>query len=172
MSDVATQAPEAAQPEVKPATVDDLASMAHDYHVPMTRATLERFAPENGEVHPQHVQAFEEYLKKTASGLYPTMAPQINSGIPTSFLLDPFRQVGKQVLGEGYEPDFQTNLHDRAALQGSTDPATGRPAPMTLDQWQQHLKSDPAYGYMDSQQGQEEKQLAKQRIISALKGAQ
>lgn len=172
MSNVASTEPAAeAQPEVRPATVDDLASMAHDYHVPMARSTLEKMAPD-GVVHPQHVAAYEEYLKKTATGLYPTLAPQINSGLPTSFLLDPYRQVGKQVLGDGYEPDFQTNLHDRAALQGGSDPATGRPAPMSLDQWTQHLKSDPAYGYMASDQGQQEKQLAKARIISALKGAQ
>lgn len=166
MSDVATQAPET-QPE---ATIADLASMAHDYHVPMARSTLEKMAPD-GVVHPQHVLAYEEYLKKVATGLYPTLAPQIQSGIPTSFLLDPYRQIGKQVLGEGYEPDFQTNLHDRAALQGGTDP-NGHPAPMTLDQWSTHLKSDPAYGYMASAQGQNEKALAKQRIVSALRGAQ
>lgn len=172
MSDVATQAPAAeAQPEARPATVDDLASMAHDYHVPMARSTLEKMAPD-GVVHPQHVLAYEEYLKKVATGLYPTLAPQINSGLPTSFLLDPYRQVGKQVLGDGYEPDFQTNTHDRAALQGATDPATGRAGPMSLDQWQQHLKSDPAYGYMASPQGQQEVRDAKARIVSALRGAQ
>lgn len=171
MTEAVTTEPAAeAQPEARPATVDDLASMAHDYHVPMARSTLEKMAPD-GTVHPQHVLAYEEYLKKVATGLYPTLAPQIQSGLPTSFLLDPYRQVGKQVLGDGYEPDFQTNLHDRAALQGGTDPS-GHPAPMTLDQWSTHLKSDPAYGYMASPDGQNEKALAKQRIISALKGAQ
>ena len=170
MSDAEAQVRPAAEAQVRPATVDDLASMAHDYHVPMSRDTLEKMAPD-GTVHPDHVAAYEDYLKKTASGLYPSLAPQIQSGLPTSFLLDPYRQIGKQVLGDDYEPDFQTNMHDRAALQGGSDP-TGRPSPMTLDHWQQHLKSDPFYGYMASPEGQNETELAKARIISALKGAQ
>ncbi len=58
------------------------------------------------------------------------------------------------------------------ALQGAIDPATGHPTPMSLDQWTTHLKSDPAFGYMDTPQGQLEKRQVLARIQQGFTGGE
>lgn len=155
------------QPE--PMNAGDLTQMAHDYHVPMTTQTIDSIVGK-GELSPEKSQAFLEYVQRQAQGLYPTLAPQIAQGLKTSDLLEPYRQVAKQVLGQDFEPNFQTDPRMRAALQGSQDPATGRPSSMTLDQWQQHLKSEPSLGWKDTPQGRAETLAVKQKMLAALHG--
>lgn len=128
--------------EEKLMTLADMKDLAHSYHVPMSEGTLKSLA-EN--MTPEKAKAFEDHIKMTAQGLYPTLAPQIKAGIPTATLLDPYRQLGKQMLGEQFEPDFQSDPKAMRALTGNVDPATGRPAPMSLDQWRSHLMSEPAF---------------------------
>jgi hypothetical protein len=131
-------------PAAKPATSADLKTVADLYHVPMAEETLKNLAQD---MTPEKFTAFQDYIKTTAQGLYPTLAPQIKAGIPTSYLLDPYRQVAKQKLGDAFEPNFQTDPAAIAALTGGTDPQTGRPAPMSLEQWKQHIMSEPSFGY-------------------------
>ncbi len=171
MSDTSTQTPTpAAEPTPKPMTEATLVSLAHDYHVPMSEQAIKGIVGDAKEVSPEKAVAFEDYLKKTASGLFPTLATQIMAGIPTAYLLDPYRQVGKQILGDDFEPDFQTDPKMRAALTGATDPQTGRAVPMSLDAWQAHLKADPALGYMDSPKGQQEKADVMRQLNQAMQG--
>lgn len=144
MSDKPEEKPKA-EPEAKPMTVADLKKLAADYAVPISDGTIEKIAGEDPT--PEKEKAFVEYLKTTAMGLYPTLAPQIKAGIPTSYLLDPYRQVSKQMLGENTEPDFAADPKASAALSGGSDPATGRPAPMSLDQWKQHIMSHPGFNW-------------------------
>ena len=169
MTTAPEKTPEQPEPTEKPTTVDQLAQLAHAYQVPVSPQTLQEIAP-NGKVDSQRATAFEDYLKTTASGLYPTLAPQIKAGIPTAYLLDPYRQTGKNVLGPQFEPDFSADPNARAALEGGVDPQTGRPAPMSLSQWQAHLKSDPAFGYLQTPQGQAEKRQVLTRIQQAFQG--
>jgi len=166
----ATETPTEQSPPHGPMTLAEMTTLAHNYHVPMSEGTLATLAAPHGELDPQKAQGFEDYLKTTAAGLYPTLAPQIKQGIPTAMLLDPYRQMGKQVLGEQFEPNFQSDPNARAALEGGFDPQTQRPAPMSLTQWQAHLKSDPAFGYMNTPQGQMEKAQMVAKIHSALQG--
>jgi peptidoglycan hydrolase-like protein with peptidoglycan-binding domain len=140
------------QPE-KPMSVADLKTLAHNYHVPMSEETLKEIAGKSGEADPAKVKAFEEYLKMAAQGLYPTFAPQIAAGIPTAYLLDPYRQLAKTVLGEKFEPDFLGDPKSHAALTGGSDPKTGRPAPMSLDQWRQHLMTEPGFNWKQTPAG-------------------
>ena len=81
--------------EEKLMTLADMKKMAHDYHVPMSDGTLESLSKD---MTPEKAKAFEDHIKVTAQGLYPTLAPQIKAGIPTATLLDPYRQLGKQML--------------------------------------------------------------------------
>ena len=129
----------------KTLTVDDLQKMAHDYQVPMSEQTIKQIAGDA--VTPEKAKAFESYVQTAAQGLYPTLAPQIKAGIPTAYLLDPYRQIAKQKLGEDFEPNFQSDPKATAALSGGVDPTTGRPAPMSLDQWKQHIMTEPGFGY-------------------------
>ena len=143
---VETPAP-APAPAAKPITVGDLQQVADSYHVPMSEATIKKIADESGGITPEKARAFVQYIQTAAEGLYPTLAPQIKAGIPTAYLLDPYRQIAKQKLGDQYEPNFQSNPADTAALTGGFDPQTGRPAPMTLTQWKQHIMSEPSFGW-------------------------
>ena len=132
------------KPETKVDFLKKTKQIVKDYMVPMSEGSLKK-ATEN--MNEASFKAFEEYIKKTAEGLYPTMAKQIAAGIPTSHLMEPYRQVGKQVLGEGFEPDFVGDPKSSAALTGAMDPETMRPAPMSLDQWKGHLQSHPGFGW-------------------------
>ena len=85
-------APTGETPPAKPMSANDLMTMANNYHVPMSQGTLQSIVGDTPEVSPEKATAFEGYVKTTAAGLYPTLAPQINAGIPTSFLLDPYRR--------------------------------------------------------------------------------
>ena len=125
-------------------TAEDIKKMAHDYHVPMSEGTVKDMAKN---MTPEKATAIEGYIKTTAQGLFPTLAPQIKAGIPTAHLLDPYRQLGKQMLGDHFEPDFHTDPSAMKALSGNVDQATGRPAPMSLDQWRSHIMSDPSFGW-------------------------
>lgn len=129
----------------KVASAADLVQLAQNYQVPMSDGTVKEIAGEGAS--PEKAAALEQYLKTSAAGLYPTLAAQINAGIPTAHLLDPYRQVGKSVLGEDYEPDFIGNPRDSQALTGGFDPQTKRPAPMSLDQWKSTLMTDLRFRY-------------------------
>lgn len=156
-------------PEKTP-TLEDLKRMAHDYAVPMSDGTMSEIAKD---LTPEKAKAFEEYIKTAAQGLYPTLAPQIKAGIPTAYLLDPYRQVAKQMLGDQHEPDFVGDPASAAALSGNVDPATGRPAPMSLDQWKGHLQSHPSFGYDSSPQAVQTAQNALDGFMGAMnEGAQ
>jgi hypothetical protein len=136
-----------------PTTLADLKDLAHAYHVPMSDKTLEEIAGKGKKVDPKKVEAFEEYLKTAAQGLFPTLAPQIQAGIKTAYLLDPYRQLGKQILGEDFEPNFVSDPKSMAALTGGRDPKTGRPVPMSLDEWRQHMMSEPGFGWLNTPTG-------------------
>jgi len=150
-------------PETKTITATDLQMMAHNYHVPMSEGTIQQIAGE-GPINPAKAQAFEDHLKTTAAGLYPTFAKQIQAGIPTAFLLDPYRQVGKRVLGEEFEPDFLGNTSHARALHGGIDPATNRPTPMPLNEWENYLKTEPSFGWSKTPNGQR----AHQQILNLI----
>jgi hypothetical protein len=131
----------------KEMTAADLKRMAHDYAVPMSDGTMAEIA---ADLTPEKAKAFEDYIKTTAQGLYPTLAPQIKAGIPTAYLLDPFRQISKQMLGDDFEPDFAADPKATAALNGGVDPNTGRPAPMSLDQWKGHIRTHPGFNWRET----------------------
>jgi hypothetical protein len=124
---------------------EQLKQMAHDYQVPMSDTAIKQIAGDGADE--SKVKAFGEYLKTTAQGLYPSFAPQIATGIPTAYLLEPYRQTAKQILGENFEPDFMNDPKSAAALMGSRDEKTGRPVPMSLDEWRRHIRTEPGFNW-------------------------
>jgi len=133
---------EAQQPALGP---DHFEQMAHSYQVPMSKDAIRQIVGDGADQ--SKSKAFEEYLKTSAQGLYPSLAPQIAAGIPTAYLLDPYRQSAKQILGEAFEPDFLNDPKSTAALVGGRDEKTGRPVPMSLDAWRDHIRSEPGFGW-------------------------
>lgn len=193
-----TMAPESTAPAptpepAKPPTLADAQKLVAQYHVPMHDDVLKNLVGDLASMPEQNVSretsgasretqagvapphpgmaALENYLKQVSSGLYPGFASSIEAGMKPAYLLEPYRQVAKQVLGPDFEPNFHSDPKMRAALQGARD-AQGRPTPMSLDDWMTHLKSDPGIGYMATAQGQQEMADAKMRIVKAMQGEQ
>jgi len=126
--------------------VEHLHRMADLYHVPMSESSIQEIAKSEPHVPKETASALEDYFKTVSQGLFPTFAKQIKSGIPTAHLLDPYRQVAKMVLGDHVEPDFIGDPKWGKAVNGGRD-QDGRPIPMGLDEWKQHIMMDKDYGY-------------------------
>lgn len=142
----------------------DAAKLARAYMVPFSAQAIRHLFGKDAEITPEKAAAFEQYLIKTAIGLYPGFTQQITAGMQPAYLFDPYRQIGKEILGPGFEPDFQTDPNARAVMDGTTDPVSGRPAPMTLVQWSQYLKTNPAFGWQQSPAGQQSRQQVMQAM--------
>ena len=118
--------------------------IADAYVVPMSDQAIKQWADH---LKGEDTKPFEEYAKHMATGMYPTLAPQLEMGLTTKVLLDPYKHVAQQVLGpQESEPNW-TDPKWSAALEGGVDPKTGRPGPMSLSQWGSFLRSEPAHGY-------------------------
>lgn len=108
--------------------------------------------------------AFAQYIQQQAASLYPQFATQINQGITTKTLLDPYAQVAAAVLGFGNATGSSASVaqsSDAAAalninwadpkwahvLSGNIDTATGRAGPMSLDQARSYFITNPQFGW-------------------------
>jgi len=138
--------------EQKLMTPADMKKMVEDHQIPMSESSL---AEMSKDMTPEKGKAFEEYVRNTAMGLYPTMATQIKAGIPVKHLIEPYRQVAKQMLGDQAELDFAGDPKASAALTGGFDPATQRPAPMSLNQWKAHIQSHPGFNWEQTPNGRD-----------------
>ena len=118
--------------------------IADDYVIPLSDSAAEAWAKISKDN--KHAE-FTDYAKQIAIGLYPTLAPQIELGLTTRVLVDPYIQLAEKTLGPlPEEPDWGDPKW-AAALQGGVDPKTGRSIPMTLSEWQNHVQSDPRHGF-------------------------
>lgn len=115
--------------------------LADDYVVPISDQALKEWAKT------KDLEGFKQYVIQVACGMYPTFAPQIQSGLPTRVLLDPYIQVAQQVLGPVMSEPNWSDPKWGQALQGGMDPKTGRPVPMTLDEWRKFLMQHPGHGW-------------------------
>ena len=119
--------------------------IADDYVIPLSDEAMGEWAKAKNE------EGFKAYAEQVASGLYPTFAPQIQMGLPTRVLLDPYIQVAQQTLGEMMDEPNWSDPKWNQALQGGTDPKTGRPVPMQLDEWRKFLMSHLGHGFHKTQ---------------------
>ena len=145
----------------EPEAADDSTNFLHTYfamkdiadanQVPMDSQAIGHWvdAHQDGK-HSDAVQAFADYAKQMSMGLYPTLAPQIQAGIPVRALMEPYRLVAQNVLGQNTPIDW-SQPHWNKAITGQVDPNTNRSAPMSLEAWRQQLISDPVYGYQNTQ---------------------
>ena len=114
-----------------------------------------------------------EQLKNQAAGLYPTLAPQIQAGYKVTDITQPYNQIAAQYLG--VDPNsIQTNDPSgkwSKFLQGRTDPKTGAPTMMTMDQWKKTVMQDPQYGFAKTQGAQDMAGQFASSIINAFGAA-
>jgi hypothetical protein len=101
-----------------------------------------------------------EQFQQQAAGLYPTLAAQIKAGNTVQNLTAPYLTVAQAVTGV---PSSTMMTEQQGGglskwsnfLQGGTDPKTGQPTTMTLDQWKKTLMQDPQYGFQKTQGAQD-----------------
>ena len=122
----------------------ELTKIAQDYAVPMSTHALREWAKT---LEGKDLIPFVEYVKKLAIGLYPTFAKEIEAGIPTKALLDPYVMVHQQAMGPQADPPNWSDPKWSVALTGGRDGQTERPVPMSLDEWKRHIMTNPAHGW-------------------------
>ncbi len=94
------------------------------------------------------MNAYRAHLAQQAKQLYPTLASAIDSGMTVKDFVDPYLNVAQQTLGvtsqsmDLLDPKWQRAL---AFNDGKTT------RPMTMDEWQRTLRTDPTYGYQYTQ---------------------
>ena len=148
---------------------DNFQKIATSYGIPVSQAAIgahAQAAVAQGLDSTQADANFTEYAKQVATGLYPTLAPQIAGGVDVATLLDPYKQLIQKTTG--IDPgtiDFTDPKYSKF-LNGNIDPSTNRAAPMTLSQVSQTLMQDPQYGYQNTQ---EAKNTASSLTASILK---
>jgi len=134
-----------------------LRNIAEDHHVLLDDDTIHAWADNIMARHTKASDAhkeFTDYVRGMAQGLYPTLAPQIASGMSVRHLLEPYRMVAKSVLGHDVEPNWNQPNWNKA-LAGNVDQKTGRPSPMSLEAWRQELLSNPEFGWHETDKGKE-----------------
>lgn len=145
------------------ADVASFKKIASDYGVPVSDATLGGFvtAVVQGNATPDD---FTSWITATAKTMYPTIAKQLDGGLTTTQLFDPYRQQAAKTLGITPDSiDLSDPKWNRAFTAPPSDPnaagqagaATG--APMNMWQWDQTIKSDGQYGYRFTQDAQDQK---------------
>ena len=140
--------------------------IADDYVIPLSDEARGEWAKTKDE------KGFKAYAEQVACGLYPTFAPQIQAGLPTRVLLDPYVQVAQQVLGPVMTEPNWSDPKWGAALQGGVDPKTGRPIPMTLDEWSKYLVKEPGHGFEFSPAAHERADSFSKALNDAFTGKQ
>lgn len=134
-----------------------LQNIANDYRIPMDMDAINAWGGALADKHTKHTDAvkeFTDYVKPMAMGMYPTLAAQIQQGIPTKHLLAPYDMVAKSVLGQDTEANWDHPVWNKA-LTGNVDEKTGRSAPMSLEHWRQELLTNPEFGYQYTAKGAE-----------------
>lgn len=134
--------------------IDQLKAMASQYAVPMSEATIKQWEMQilTGQV---NQATFESYLREQAKSLFPGLANAIDRGITVAQYVQPYAQIAVQELGinpneiDWTNPKWNTAIHQ-------IDPKSGTPVAMSLSDWTRTLRSDPIYGYGESQRGMEQ----------------
>jgi hypothetical protein len=146
-----------AQPEMPPAK--SVLETASDYMIPVTGDGVKQWTGKEDQ--------FADYAREQAKGMYPTFATAIDQGITTRALLAPYEATAQHLLGTTH-PDWDNPIWHAAVDGGRTD--KGMPAPMTIDQWRQHIMNTDAFGYQYTPQAKATAQNIVQELHQAMGG--
>lgn len=86
------------------------------------------------------------YFRETAKGLYPSWRAHIDAGIAPAHMIEPYRQILKQMLGPNAELDLSNHDHS-AIFRGQVDPKTKMHTLMSHDEWRAHVAQTPSFRY-------------------------
>lgn len=120
-------------------------SLANDYGVPLSDASVMDWARQmsQGAIDQNAVQG---YLIEQAKSLFPALNDALDRGITVKQYASPYLQIAAQELN--IDPNT-INLTDGKWLSAlnQVDQKTGQRVSMSLDQWLSKVRTDPAYGY-------------------------
>lgn len=132
------------------ATLESLRQQAHAYMVPVSDGALGMWV--NALVKGQQApESFTAWLQQQAAGMFPALRGDIEAGIDPRTLLDPYKNIAEQELGQ-----FDIDLANPQWLGFLTrvDPAqAGRVMP-NLDEWRTFLRTDQRFGWGETTNAQ------------------
>lgn len=130
--------------------IQTLKDLAHSYGVPLSDKTMQGWL-QNIVGNGTDPKSYSQYLQQQAESLYPTLSAQIKQGLTFQQAVDPYRQIAANLTeSDPNTIDFTQPKWQKAIMQ--VDPESGKRTAMSLDQWQTTLKTDPIYGYNNTQQ--------------------
>jgi hypothetical protein len=135
----------------------NIQTQAADYLVPLSPQDLQKYVGQyltEGLSAASAGDSFKQYAQQLATGLYPTLAPQIQSGLSTKTLLTPYASQASKTLGIDPETIDWTSPKWQAALSGGRD-AKGAPTLMDLNQFTNYLRQNPAFDWKSTQEAQD-----------------
>lgn len=133
----------------------DFKSLASQYGVPISDAAIQQWAAHSISG-VKSDELFRQYLVQQANQRFAdnaTLKDYMAKGGTVSQYFDPYRQIAGQILG--VNPD-NVDLSDpkwSAAINATIDDK-GTIGPMTYDQWSTYLKTNAAFGYQKTTNGQ------------------
>lgn len=116
---------------------------ARRFGVPLSDSAVDRFAKDIATGN-QNFQDYENYLRRQAIGLFPSLQKEIERGMDVQTLADPYVQTAARVLGIAPETVDFADPKWNIALN-FTD-ASGRRM-MNLEEWTRHIRTNDDYGY-------------------------
>lgn len=124
---------------------NNVKSLAAAYGVPISDDTAFMWADRltAGSVSQEAVQG---YMIEQAKSLYPGLADAIDSGLTVRQYVDPYAQIAARELNINPN-DFDLSDTKWSAPLQQIDPKTGQRTAMSLDAWQMAVRTDPKYGY-------------------------
>lgn len=130
-------------------TIDQIRKSASDYLVPLSSKAISDWT-ERVLQGTATTDDFTEYAKGQAKSMFPTIASSIDKGVTVQQYADPYKQQASSLLGINPNDIDFTQDKWRAALD-SIDPKSKERIPLSLADWSKKVKSDPIYGYDNSQ---------------------
>lgn len=118
---------------------------ASDYGVPLSdQATIDWAQKLAGGTVDSN--AVNGYMIEQAKSLYPGLAGALDQGITVAQYADPYKQIATRELNLNPN-DFNLSDPKWNSAISQVDPQTGNKVPMSLDQWQTNIRTDPKYNY-------------------------
>lgn len=147
-------------------TTTSLKALAAEYAVPMSDATLQKWANDmlTGMV---DENAFRAYLIEQAKSLFPGLANALDRGITVNQYVQPYAQIAAQELEINPNSIDWTDPKWSAAIH-KVDPKTGVPTSMSLSDWTRELRSNPVYGFDRTVRAQEQASQLGQALLQRL----
>lgn len=134
------------------ATGDALRGIAADYGVKLSDASAFKWATQIATGR-QTNDGFTDWARNQAKASFPQLEREIDAGLTVRQVADPYIQAAADTLGLNPATMMLTDPKWQRALQHRD--AQGKLAgPMSTQDWQRHIMTDPQYGYGKSANGQ------------------